>query len=54
MVYVARSNHPRMISIGFPVGARVPAHVVTPGVAILAMLTDTDLEAWVADHEFSA
>jgi IclR family pca regulon transcriptional regulator len=54
VVYVVRSNNPKMISIGFPVGARVPAHVVTPGLAILSTMSDKVLEAWVAQHEFSA
>jgi IclR family pca regulon transcriptional regulator len=54
VVYLVRSNNPRMISIGFPVGARVPAHVVTPGVAMLSTLSDEALEAWAAEHEFSS
>ncbi|WP_077034977.1 IclR family transcriptional regulator C-terminal domain-containing protein [Pelomonas sp. KK5] len=54
VVYVVRSNNPRMISIGFPVGARVPAHVVTPGMAILSTMSDEWLEAWAAEHEFTA
>lgn len=54
VVYVVRSNNAKMITIGFPVGARVPAHVVTPGLAILSTLSDPQLEAWVAGHEFSA
>lgn len=32
----------------------MPAHVVTPGLAILATLSDGALEAWVKQHEFSA
>lgn len=54
IVYVARSTSQRIISIGFPVGARVPAHVVTPGVAILSTLGEVALAQWVAQHEFSA
>jgi IclR family pca regulon transcriptional regulator len=54
MVYVARSSSNRVISIGFPVGARVPAHVVTPGVAILSTLDEFRLAQWTAEHEFSA
>lgn len=33
---LARSNPPRFISIGYRVGVRVPAHVGTPGAAILS------------------
>lgn len=54
VVYVARSNSSRMETIGFPVGARVPAHVVTPGVAILATYSEARLARWIGQHEFSA
>lgn len=54
VVYVARSNSMRMVSIGFPVGARVPAHVVTPGAAILSTYSESWLAEWLALHEFSA
>ncbi|MDC8785277.1 IclR family transcriptional regulator domain-containing protein [Roseateles koreensis] len=54
VVYVVRSNNPRMISIGFQVGARLPAHVVTPGLAILSTMSDAWLEEWIKNHEFSA
>ncbi len=54
VVYVARSNSPRVVSIGFHVGARVPAHVVGPGVVLLAALKDAALDAWIEAHEFSA
>jgi len=53
LVYVARSNSPRVVSIGFYAGARVPAHVVGPGPAILSTLSDGDLKTWIATHEFS-
>ena len=54
LVYMARSNPPRLVSIGYNVGARVPAHVVTPGIAILATLSDEALERWIAEHDFSS
>lgn len=53
VVYVARSNSPRVVSIGFYAGARVPAHVVGPGPAILSTLPDSKLKKWVSDHEFA-
>jgi IclR family transcriptional regulator, pca regulon regulatory protein len=53
VVYLARSNSPRLVSIGFHVGARVPAHVVTPGPVMLATLTDKALDRWIAAHDFS-
>jgi IclR family pca regulon transcriptional regulator len=53
VVYVARSNSPRLVSIGFHAGARVPAHVVSPGTAILSTFDDAALAQWVQAHEFS-
>ena len=40
VVYIARSNSPRVVSIGYHPGARVPAHVVTPGLVMLSTWTD--------------
>lgn len=54
VVYVARSNPPRWVSIGYQVGARVPAHVVTPGVVILSTRTEAEVDAWIGQHDFSA
>lgn len=54
VVYVARSNSPRLVSIGFHAGARAPAHVVSPGTVLLAMLKDAALEKWVSAHDFAA
>jgi len=52
IVYLARSNSPRVISIGFQVGARVPAHVVSQGYVILASFGPAQLDAWMAGHSF--
>ncbi len=54
VVYVARSSAPRFVSIGYQVGVRAPAHVVTPGVVILAARSDEALDAWIAEHEFTS
>ncbi len=54
VVYVARSNPPRWMSIGYQVGMRVPAHVVTPGAVILSTWRDADVRKWIAEHHFSA
>jgi IclR family pca regulon transcriptional regulator len=54
VVYIVRSAPPRWVSIGYPVGMRVPAHVVTPGVAILSTWSDPALDAWIGQHEFVA
>ncbi|MBA4214214.1 MAG: IclR family transcriptional regulator [Polaromonas sp.] len=53
VVYIARSNSPRVVSIGFHSGARVPAHVVTPGVVLLARLSDEAMLKWINEHEFA-
>jgi IclR family pca regulon transcriptional regulator len=52
VVYLARSNSPRVVSIGFHVGARVPAHVVSPGYVILATWSKARLDAWTEAHDF--
>lgn len=54
VVYVARSSAPRFVSIGYQVGVRAPAHVVTPGVVILAARSDEALDAWIAEHTFTS
>ena len=50
VVYLARSNSPRVVSIGFHVGARMPAHVVSPGFVILSTFTPQRLAAWIDEH----
>lgn len=52
VVYVARSNSPRVVSIGFHAGARVPAHVVAPGPVLLGALEEEALARWIGEHEF--
>jgi IclR family pca regulon transcriptional regulator len=52
VVYVARSNSPRVVSIGFHAGARVPAHVVSPGWVLVAAMEPGPAAEWVARHDF--
>ena len=52
VIYIARSNAPRMVSIGFHPGARVPAHVVSQGFVLLSAFDDDALAAWIARHDF--
>jgi len=54
IVYLARSNPPRFVSIGYQVGMRVPAHVVTPGFVLVGQLADEVLTRWIAEHDFTA
>ncbi len=53
VVYIARSNSPRLVSIGFHAGERVLAHLVTPGPVLLATLKTDALQQWLAGHDFS-
>ena len=53
IVYLERSNSPRVVSIGFHPGARTPAHVVSPGFAILSTLSRPKLDSWIEAHDFS-
>ena len=54
VVYIARSASPRWLTIGYAPGVRVPAHVVTPGVVVLATFADAALDDWLAAHEFTS
>ncbi len=53
VVYLSRSNSPRIVSIGFQPGARVPAHVVSAGYAALSAFNDEQLDAWLATRTFA-
>jgi IclR family transcriptional regulator, pca regulon regulatory protein len=54
VVYIARSSPPRWVTIGYGVGVRIPAHVVTPGFVVLSAFDDEALDAWIKAHEFVA
>ncbi len=54
VVCVARSNSPRLVSIGFHPGARAPAHVVAPGPVPLAALRPASLARRIDAHDFAA
>ena len=53
VTYLARSNSQRLVRIGFDVGARVAAHLVTPGTVILSTFPDDALDEWIEQHEFT-
>lgn len=53
VVYLTRSNSPRVVSIGFHPGARVQAHLVSAGFAILSTFSDAQLDAWFEGASFS-
>jgi len=52
VVYLFRSNSPRVLSIGFHTGARMVAHCSSAGYAMLSQWPDADLEVWIEEHEF--
>lgn len=54
VVYLSRSNAPRVVSIGFHPGARVPAHVVATGLAMLSTFDEATLDDWIAAHDFAS
>ena len=53
VVYLYRSNSPRVLSIGFHTGARLEAHCSAAGHAMLAFLDPPTLHRWVEEHNFS-
>lgn len=53
VLYLARSNSPRVVSIGFHAGARVPGHTVAAGYALLSTFSKPKFDAWMAEHEFA-
>jgi IclR family pca regulon transcriptional regulator len=53
VVYLYRSNSPRILSIGFHAGARIAAHCTSAGHAMLAYLQTNEFEEWVRNHNFS-
>lgn len=53
VIYIARGGSPRMFSVGFSVGARVPLHCVSAGRVLLANLDKDALDGWISNHSFS-
>jgi IclR family pca regulon transcriptional regulator len=53
VVYLYRSNSPRVLSIGFHTGARLEAHCSAAGHAMLAHDSDEQLKQWIETHNFS-
>jgi IclR family pca regulon transcriptional regulator len=54
VIYITRSASPRHVSIGFSPGARVPAHLVAPGLAMLSTYAEAALHEWIASHRFTS
>lgn len=54
VVYVSRNGPNRAMNSGFVLGARVPGHVTSAGMLMLANLPTEQLEAWFATHSLPA
>ncbi len=54
VVYVSRNGPNRAMSSGFVLGARVPGHVTSAGMLMLANLPSAQLEEWFATHQLPA
>lgn len=53
VIYLARHGGARIKSAGLQMGARLPAHVVSVGRAIVMCLPDAALDEWIAAHRFT-
>jgi IclR family transcriptional regulator, pca regulon regulatory protein len=53
VIYLARQGGARLANAGVQLGARLPAHVVSVGRAILISFSDRELDRWIAAHRFS-
>jgi IclR family pca regulon transcriptional regulator len=54
LVYIARNGQNRSMNTSFALGARVPCHVTSAGVLLLALLGEEEVEKWLATHELKA
>jgi IclR family pca regulon transcriptional regulator len=54
VVYVSRNGPNRAMNSGFVLGARVPGHVTSAGMLMLANLPSQQLEEWFATHRLPA
>jgi len=53
-IFLARSGSPRHTSTGYWPGTRVPAQVTAAGMAILASLPETEMDAWLQGRHMPA
>jgi len=54
VIYVSRNGPNRAMNSGFVLGARVPGHVTSAGMLMLANLPSAQLEEWFATHSLPA
>ena len=53
IIYLTRSGTGQVPNAAFQIGARVPAHVVSPGIAMLSAMDAAVFESWLAQHDFA-
>jgi IclR family pca regulon transcriptional regulator len=51
LVYIARNGQNRSMNTSFALGARVPGHVTSAGVLLMAMLGPEAVDAWLASSQ---
>ena len=54
LVYIARNGQNRSMNTSFALGARVPCHLTSAGLLLLALLGEEESEQWLAHNELKA
>jgi len=54
LVYIARNGQNRSMNTSFALGSRVPCHVTSAGVLLLALKSEEEIENWLDTHELKA
>lgn len=54
LVYIARNGQNRSMNTSFALGARVPCHLTSAGLLLLALLGEEESEHWLANNELKA
>ncbi len=54
LVYIARNGQNRSMNTSFALGARVPCHLTSAGVMLLALKGEAQVDEWLATHELKA
>lgn len=54
LVYIARNGQNRSMNTSFALGARVPCHLTSAGVLLLALLGEEEVDEWLANNQLKA
>jgi IclR family pca regulon transcriptional regulator len=54
LVYIARNGQNRSMNTSFALGARVPCHLTSAGLLLLALLGEEESEQWLSHNELKA